>query len=1215
MPLVRVFFNPLDGQDKQEHQVAAGTQIIDFLQAEYPDGFDGGLRVFVGIEEIEIDDLDLELTETDLVTLLVMPVGGISLGAIILSALISTAIGFVINLIFKPSQPNAYTQESESPVYSLNATRNDARLGDPISSHYGTISYPPDFASAPYIWYWWGSNDQYVDELLCLGHGKFDIDQIYIGDTPITAIAPGTVRYWIFDVDQHQRTMGVITDAIWQDVKDSDTPWPFRENVITSPEVEDFQFNKDRSEQITTPTAFAGSAFATAVDPVTGETILGHIANVDSTLDIRVGDTLTLAGTASNNGDFVIGSVTIDVDFPGIMKLFQREDAEVGFADEDPLPGTTTYVLNTVAPDLIAGPFRAQKLGQQVNCIDCDIIFAQGLYRVDGDSGAIKSATVRMEFTYQMIDEADGSPIGAPIVATQDYFAKKRQPLRFTKTTWNIPNGAYEVTVRRVTEIPDDNRIHDKVTWAGLKGAIVYQNTPAYGGVTLMAIRLKATNGMGSAARSRIRVTAKRRLGFGESDNPITVIKDIWTSSVYGLGRPLEELDMETMDSFEQQWSESPKFNGSFDNRSTGFDAMQNVASLAGAKIIQDGGLTSIVLDRVQPVRSAMFTSANTVKGSMEIQYTFDTTNDYDSVQIEYRDATTFQPVFITFPDTGTRPDTFTLFGCTDDTYALEFATYLYNVKTIRRKSVKFQTELEGLIPRFGDRIAISTTLADWGQSGVVIDVVNDTTFVLDQDLDWTVDPKIMLLRSPEGNASSEYTVTQGGSPNIVVFPSVPDVAVNGPQSIEPTSYAFGTTYNLVKDFMMTKMTPKGETIVEIEGQNYVEEIYDGAPPHMRDPCIVTVPDTDIPSTSIWDETDADLPIFYLEGVVGVDGDEIIAAPSGRKIIHSTDRGKTWTTYPASLPDDPSVAGDLYHLVPSKWVKSNGRWYANLRSRESNTANNGCVIGYTVDGSSWTLGPSLNGANSNGKYSASNLILDNGQAVLFGRPNSPNNAQGWKYDDDLGSDPNLTNVVDISPSANGIGSVDNWENNGYLGFIAQSTNSSGNVWAVNNNCTVANWYENYRWPSTETSRYTDNSAGVVVFGNNMVNVTLNDNFSVLTTATGYTAQIQTAARDATATGPAMLASKPHIWLASSPSSPGDFGKWGLEYSLDTIPSSFTYPCNVILPDIQTSSGLNGNSWWIGPATEGWWIGWYRKASDQKLRIIKFQFEAYSGSCG
>lgn len=832
MPLIRIYFNPLNPQDRKEFPVTAGGQIIHFLTEHYPNGFDGLIRVFVSSNEIQLDDLDYEIQEKDLITILVMPAGleAATLSAIYsaaIGALVGAAIGYVINLIFPPKAPGFAKEETESPVYSLNATRNATRLGDPIASHYGTVSYPPDFCSAPYSFFFEGSNDQYVDELLCLGTGEYTVSELYIGDTPVTAIEPGAVQYWLFGPSEHNQTQGTIGGLIDADNADSPVPWLFWENVFTSPEVENWEFNDDRSDEVSVPTPFAGSVFAS----VDGNP--GYIGNVDGSLDIRTGDTITLANTASNNGSFLISSVVVDPLNSAIVRLFETLGSPQSLVDEQPLPGGTTYVLNTGSDNTIAGPFRAQKDDQELRRIDCDIIFAKGLYRVDGTDGTIKTNSVTMEFSYQQID-TDGIPIGAPVVKQYDFDNyRSRNPVRSTVTSGLLDQGQYEVTVRRVTPISDDTRKIDTPTWAGLKGYIVNSQQPVYSNTTLLAVRMKATNGLGSAARSRIRVTATRNLAVGISSNPITIIKDIWNDTQYGLGRPLDELDLTTMDSLETAWASGPYFNGSFDQRGTGYDAMESVASMTGSKVIQVGGLTSVALDRQQPVRTALFNSANIVKDSLQVRYTFDTQGDYDGVQIEYRDPDTFQPQFLTHPGSSVRPSTFVLFGCTDPVYAQQYAVYLFNVTKIRRKQVTFTTELEGLIPQFSDRIAIAHPLPDWGTSGVIVEVIDPVTYRLDSFLDWAGD-KVMMLRSDTGTPSSIYSVTRGAQNNIVVFPEVPDVTVNGPDLQEPTSYVFGDDVKIVKDFILTKIAPQGDTLVEVEGQTYTANIFTDGPPHMR---------------------------------------------------------------------------------------------------------------------------------------------------------------------------------------------------------------------------------------------------------------------------------------------------------------------------------------------------------------------------------------------
>jgi predicted phage tail protein len=356
----------------------------------------------------------------------------------------------------------------------------------------------------------------------------------------------------------------------------------------------------------------------------------------------------------------------------------------------------------------------------------------------------------------------------------------------------------------------------------------------AYGPVTLLAIRLKATNGLAQAARQRVRVKATRVLTSGLSNNPVTVIKDIWSNADYGLGRPLDELDP-IIDNYETEWlSTGPYFHGTFDQRGTGFEGMQRVASLAAARVVQNGGYTTIVPDEKQSFRYALFTTANIIENTFSMNYTFDSEGEYDGIQVEYRDPETFDVAYSVYPRESVAPENFVLFGCTDATYAYQYATYLWNVKTKRRKVATINTELDGLIPRFGDRIGISHNMLDMGQSGVFVKQIDANTWMVDQDLNWERD-NVIVLRDERGVPTEPVAVTQGAHPQHVVFSQVPlPIDPSDGYAREPTSYAFGRAYNVVRDFIVSKIAPKGDNIVQVEGQTYDDTIYDGAPPHMR---------------------------------------------------------------------------------------------------------------------------------------------------------------------------------------------------------------------------------------------------------------------------------------------------------------------------------------------------------------------------------------------
>ena len=855
MSIIRLFFNPLDGRSEVRYEIEPGTRLIDFLQEHYPTGFKGSLQVFVGNNVLVLSDLDYEVQEFDLVTMLVLPGdpatviaawNAIEWGTVLVTALVATAISLAINMLFGPKAPKGLNSNDESPTYSISATRNTARLDQPIASHYGQVSYPPDYAAAPYTFAVDATNDQYVDELLCLGMGEFTINDIFIGDTPINTMEAGTVQYWFFDKTEHLETMGVISSLIG-------TPngVPFIENMFTSPEVENFEFKNTSTFVPSTPATATGIAVAS-----TGPGVPGYFVTPDVSpwTGVNIGDTITIAGSASNNGDFQIGSI---VTASGNITYYESVWAGYTIANENPLPGTATYSVITEVNQMVGGPFRAQKVGQQINSIDCDIIFPIGLMmiRKDGDR---QTLDITMKFTYQQVNETTGAPIGSPISQNKTYSARQTSPLRSTVSSGALTPGAYDVTVERLTAFTSRGQSPETVVWSGLKGHVVNDTSiVAYGPVTIMALRMKATNGLGSAARSRVRVTASRVLESGDpSDNPIVIIKDIFTNSDYGMGRSLAELDITHLDALEASYdSNGVSFNGSFDQRGTGYDAMASTMSLCGATVVQKSALTSVVQDSIINVRSALFSSANIVQGSLTLEYSFDTNGDFDGMQLEYRDPDTFNPLYVTYPVTSVYPDTFKLFGCTDETYAQQMAVYLWNQRTRRRKVAKLSTELEGLIPQFGDRIAISHPLPNWGQSGVLVERISSTIFRLDARITVPAGNVIMFRDKygvPYGPvAVTEKIKTPGGKPcgvveaiistlddggSIIELSEVPSISIYVPgDGRDPTNWVIGDSNTMVRDFIVTRTTPNGDVMVNVEGQVYDEAIFIGAPPHMQD--------------------------------------------------------------------------------------------------------------------------------------------------------------------------------------------------------------------------------------------------------------------------------------------------------------------------------------------------------------------------------------------
>lgn len=871
--LIRLFTNPLDAKSLIEYDIEPGTVLIDWLQDEYPEGFGSLVRVFIGKDEIDLDDLDYEVGDLEQITILVMP-GDPGFGAamaaawanyggwtaLAIQAAVGIGIGVAMSLLFPPKKMGG-DDGGEDPVYTLNTNTNKARLGQPIPSHYGTVRFPPDVAAQPVSFYSHNgeSNEHFIDGLYCLGQGKFDVEnmEVYVGDTPISQLEKGSAFYYITGAGGHNRTMGAFSEIINRKLANTAYPYPFRENVYTSPEVEQFIFSESGSETTSTggslvsPTSEAISFLVEGPDidhkyysaqliniPVNLED--GEAGESVPTPNVSAGDDIIITGTANNNGTFPVTAVILNEDDPTLMTIYIKDTIWIFNHIENEVLTSGSYTIDKSQSNMSAGPFRAQKEGQIINEVECDIIFPQGIYRISS-SGNSRKRTVTWELTVTEIDPETGAAIAAPITSQHEITSKLRGPVRTTISSGVIPDGAYVASIRRTSNISDATDIQDQMVWSGLKGVIVPTKEWVYSYTTLLMVRLRATAGIASAARQRITVKAKRLLENDtvDSSDPIEVLRDIWTSKRYGLGRPSSELDEAALDTLSAHWAANDvHFNGSFATKGEGWAALSNAVAFTGSRVVQNGGLVTVIPDQIKPIRTAMFSSANMTNFS--VVYNWDTQGSYDSIQCEYRNPDTFEPEFVyLFPDgqvdglgvDSFSPDTYNCFGSTSKEYTEQYAQYMSNIKNRRRKTVSFSTELEGLIPVFGDRVLVSHPMTDLVQSGVLVEQISALTWRVDQSLEWG-NSNVIILRDSMGVPSGPLMVTQGDAANIVVFEASPLIATDS-QSVEPTSYLFGSTYQVSKDYLVNSIKPSGDNMVTITAQPYDEAIYDGAPPQM----------------------------------------------------------------------------------------------------------------------------------------------------------------------------------------------------------------------------------------------------------------------------------------------------------------------------------------------------------------------------------------------
>ena len=192
-----------------------------------------------------------------------------------------------------------------------------------------------------------------------------------------------------------------------------------------------------------------------------------------------------------------------------------------------------------------------------------------------------------------------------------------------------------------------------------------------------------------------------------------------------------------------------------------------------------------------------------------------------DSVTVEFFNQKTWKPdeVAATLPESaGEQPATVSLFGCTDKNQALREGLYMAAANRYRRRMVSFRTELEGMIPTYGDLIAISHDMPRWGESGEVVayehPVTGHPVLVLSEPVTFSETGTHSIgLRRRDGSLSGPWRVIQGESPTQVRLEEEIDLTLSTGSSEERTHFSFGVGEHWGALARVLAVQPRGEQI------------------------------------------------------------------------------------------------------------------------------------------------------------------------------------------------------------------------------------------------------------------------------------------------------------------------------------------------------------------------------------------------------------------
>lgn len=690
----------------------------------------------------------------------------------------ATALGIymagnaLINAILPAPKPGAGAEAS--PTYTLQAQGNAARLDAPIPVQYGRLKVYPDIAAQPYAEF--AGNEQYLYQLLCLGAGAFEIEGLLIEDTPITAFSE-------------------------------------IETQVVPPGGEVTLF----------PTAVVGSV------EVSGQELVGRKAGTwaqsGTTITVTeeghlraVGQALHLAFTTGGgpSGVYTIATVTGDDTFTvtaasgsGSGDVFIR--SVLGGAD-----GFVASAAETVA----------HRLG-------VDLVMPQGLvWRKNAGGFLTLSLTVRIEA--QRIDDL-GAPLGGWTLLAEETISDRTNTPQRRSFTYDLATpGRYRVRAWRIDEKAEGaaaaggNHAHE-VIWAGLRA---YLSEPRdFGPVTLIALRMRASNNLSAQASRKIAVIATRKLPVwtGSSWTAPQVTRSIaWAladaarNPDYGAKLSDDRLDLPALLALDAVWTaRGDQFDGRFDSATTWWEAARKIAMAGRAQPFLQGGRLRVVRDGPASTPVMLFSERNIVAGSFGIDFALPSESTADAVDVGIFDGTIWAPrrIRAALPgSTAQTPVKVDLFGVTGSDHALREGLYQAAANRYRRETVSFETEMEGFIPSIGDLIAVQHSMPGWGAGAEAVAWDAATLrLTVTEPLDWSGSGHVAGLRRPDGGVSGPYSVTRGGADTVIQFAEAPDPAPRTGGDAERTHIAFGQAETWRALAKVAGIRPRGLTRVGID--------------------------------------------------------------------------------------------------------------------------------------------------------------------------------------------------------------------------------------------------------------------------------------------------------------------------------------------------------------------------------------------------------------
>ena len=467
--------------------------------------------------------------------------------------------------------------------------------------------------------------------------------------------------------------------------------------------------------------------------------------------------------------------------------------AEITYEVIQPHGRCTLFPTNVVTASQVSGqtltngefigPFPASDPEMYCNTIGVDVVMPKGMFYAN-DEGGLDPVHISVRFEYAPIDMYGNPTAGFSTLGTESWTLATNTPQRFSRR-YSVPPGRYQVRATRVGAENTEARYGHQVVWASLRAYL--PDTTDFGDVTLIAMRMLASNNLSQQSSRKVSVTSTRMLpiwnGSTWSANTATrsiawAMADALRNTEYGAGVADVRLPLNDLRTLENMvWSvRGDHFDARFDNYVSTFEAISQIANAGRSKFFTQGGFCRVARDGDAAVPVAMFTERNIKKGSFSIDYLLPTEDTADIIELTYFDDQVWAQRTVKSDyggAVGTRVGKKNLFGVTSRAHAYREAMYLAATNRLRRRVIKFSTEMDGFIPSPLDLIAIQHSMPGWSQQCEAVKWESQyRRLTVNESLTWGTGQHFVGLRKVDGSVSGPHQVTRGLADNLILFSS-----------------------------------------------------------------------------------------------------------------------------------------------------------------------------------------------------------------------------------------------------------------------------------------------------------------------------------------------------------------------------------------------------------------------------------------------------------